>query len=170
MSTEKSVAQTLHDVGGVRTPGQVRQQLKQVMFRHLQKMLRANFRKSPETCLHNRKEPLAGTNEKVGICRHTGAPRGKVCDARVFGCINMAAACRWWEPLHTKSDIKGDFRDLMTSGNRGRIAAAFPDIAALMWVLDGNDDVGDELRLVEEQADQEIPESESPEPPEMDHE
>jgi hypothetical protein len=51
----------------------------------------------------------------------------------------MAGACKWWEALRTKEEIKSEFRTLMASGNRGKIASLYPDVAALMWVLDGVD-------------------------------
>jgi len=51
----------------------------------------------------------------------------------------MSSACSWWKPLKTKEEIKESFRALISSGNRGHIAASFPDVAALMWVLDGED-------------------------------
>ncbi len=135
--------------GGVRNPGQIRQQLKQVLFRHLQKLLRANFRQAPESCRHNHVQSIMGTGVTVGVCRWDQqlkgkddtrrSPRGKLCDSRVFGCTNMAGACSWWEALRTKEEIRNDFKLLIASGDRGKIASLYPDVAALMWVLDGID-------------------------------
>lgn len=126
----------------VATPGQVRQKLKQVLYRHLQRKLRNNFKKLPESCKHNRKESLGKTGQYVGVCRHPNrdeGPRGRVCDSRVFGCDTVARMCSWWAPLRHKDDIKTEFRDFLRNSSRGQIAAEYPDAAALMWVLDGSD-------------------------------
>lgn len=149
----------------LRTPGQIRQQLKQVLFRHLQKLLRANFRQAPSSCVFNRRESLGDTGEKVGVCRWEGtreeqksSPRGKVCDSRIFGCTAMASTCRWWQPLRTKDEIKFEFRTLVSSDDRGRIAASYPDVAALMWVLDGvGYDITQDLQDAEVEADPPLP-------------
>ena len=145
----------------VRSPSQIRQQLKQVLYRHLQRILRANYRKAPETCCYNRLEVVAGTGARVGVCRWDGtnredvkaSPRGKVCDARVFGCQAMATSCSWWRPLREKTALKTEFRGLIASGDRGRIAASYPDVAALMWVLDGVD-ITSAVSEVEEMGDE----------------
>jgi len=147
----------------IRTAGQIRQQLKQVLFRHLQKLLKANFRKSPDTCHYCRQENLGDTGMKVGVCRWDGpdrsrSPRGKLCDSRVFGCAAMAGSCGWWRPFRGKDDIKAEFKDLMTNGSRGQIAALYPDAAALMWVLDGID-VSQEVLDAENEADPPEPET-----------
>lgn len=132
----------------VRTEGQIRQQLKQVLYRHLQRLLRNNFKKTPESCCFNRREPLGDTGQKVGVCRWNRtenkedlkvSPRGKLCDSRVFGCSAVALMCPWWGSLQSKDAIKAEFRALLASDDRGRIAASYPDVAALMWVLDGVD-------------------------------
>lgn len=144
----------------LRSSSQVRQKLKQAMFRHLQQELQDNFKATPEGCSHNHFTPIGGSPERVGICRFDGttpegvlSPRGGVCDARVTGCLVQAHACKCWAALYSKEKIKGDFRNLMAS-DRGMIAARYPDVAALMWVLDGVD-FAEELRMAEEEADPE---------------
>ena len=147
-----------------RSISQVRHQLQQVMYRHLQRELRENFKSSPENCRHNVFTAIAGSVERIGVCRFEGpleagmaTPRGKVCDTRVAGCPVQARACKGWTALRTKDEVKSEFRALMSS-DRGTIAARYPDVAALMWVLDGVDFM-DVLRLAEEEADP------TPEPP-----
>ena len=140
----------------IRSPSQIRHQLKQVLFRYLQRELRDNFKESPEACYHNHLTPIAGSVEKIGVCRYEGivkegTPRGKACDSRIGGCINMARACRFREPIRTKLEIREAFRTLMDSHDRGKIAAVYPDVAALMWVLDGVD-VTEEVLLAEAEA------------------
>lgn len=144
----------------LRSPSQVRQKLKQAMFRHLQRELQDNFKVVPEGCFHNHLTPIGGSSERIGICRFEGtppegvvSPRGKVCDLRIAGCAVQARACKCWSALHTKEDVKTEFRNLMSS-DRGLIAARYPDVAALMWVLDGVD-FTEELRMAEAEADPE---------------
>ena len=142
----------------LRSPGQIRHQLKQVMFRYLQKEIRDNFKDHPEACLHNHWTPINGSPERIWICRCDAAPiegvvspRGKVCDSRVAGSLLQARACKYRVAVRTKEQVKEEFRSLMTS-ERGAIASRYPDVAALMWVLDGVDFM-EVLREAEDEAD-----------------
>ena len=141
-----------------RTHGQVRQKLKQVMFRHLQAALKDNFRESPEGCFHNYSTSISGSMERILVCRYDvhqkdnpQSPRGRVCDSRVAGCASQAKACKFFTCMKTKDEVKAEFRSLMAS-DRGVIASKYPDIAALMWVLDGVD-FTDDVRSIEEEID-----------------
>jgi len=140
--------------GSLRASGQIRQKLKQAMFRHLQRELQSNFKVTPESCFHNHFMPIGGSVERVGICRFDGSvldgvdsPRGRVCDVRVAGCLAQARSCKCWASVRTGDDIKAEFRALMVS-DRGLIAARYPDVAALMWVLDGVD-FNEEIQMAE---------------------
>jgi hypothetical protein len=124
----------------MRSEGAVRHQLKQVLFRHLQKELRANFRQIPVSCRFNRQSLLEGTIQhgvSVGVCYFEvdGKPRKVVCDARLPGGSEQARNCPLWSPHRDKETVKQEFRDLMASGDYGMIAAKYPDVTALMWVL-----------------------------------
>ena len=118
----------------MRTEGQIRHQLKQVLYRHLKKRLKANFRKKPQTCLHNSLVPECD----VYVCglRKRGRPRSILCDPRVEECRRKAKRCPLWEPKQPKEEIKAAFKELIDSKNEGQIAYNCPDAAALMWVLD----------------------------------
>lgn len=125
----------------MRLENRVRKQLNQVLYRHLQKILRANFKCRPHTCKYNR---LTQVGEmEVGVCDHPDAecsPIGTVlCDARTDDGVQQAKECPFWEAVSTKDEIKDAFSDLIHSGDRGRIAIEYPDVAALMWVLDDGD-------------------------------
>ena len=139
----------------MRSQSQIRQQLKQVTFRHLQKRLRHLFKKMPETCLHNYEVAL---DRDTGACVHlcgclspNGVPRNVPCDVRIPGCSGMARNCSLWGPLQTKDLVKADFQALL-KGDRGAIAENYPDIAALLWVLDesGEDPVMVDVGEVDE--------------------
>lgn len=146
---------------GMRSVGQIRQWLKQVLYRHLQKELRENFKQLPENCGYNQATNLKGLGQ-VHLCQfvENGKPRRMLCDSRMWGGERQARNCPLWAPKRSKADIKKEFHDLVSSGDMGKIAARWPDVAALMWVL-GRVDVTADLREVEEEADQELP---SPEP------
>lgn len=122
----------------MRTKGQVKQQLKQVVFRHLQKVLRGKLKQSPATCRYNRELSLSPGSEVhlCGVLNSEGVPRHVLCDARLDACTEMARECPLWEPIRGKELLKSDFHKFLRSGDRGKIAARYPDIAALMWVLD----------------------------------
>lgn len=143
---------------GIRSYGQVRQKLKQAMFRHLQSELHRSLKTTPENCAYNHPTSIGRSQERVGICRFDGplqdgqvSPRGKVCDTGVAGCSAQASACRCWLKLRSKEEIKLEFRNLMVS-DRGIIAASYPDVAALMWVLDGVD-FAEDIQVVEDEVD-----------------
>jgi len=134
----------------MRSEGAIRHQLKQVLFRHLQRELRANFRQAPTTCRLNRRCLVEGNSQfgvSIGVCyaEVDGRPRKVVCDARLSGGAEQARTCGLWVPLRDKDDIKREFRALMASGDYGVIAAKYPDVTALMWVLGVSvpDDLGE---------------------------
>jgi len=127
------------DESGINT-GQVRQKLKQVMFRHLKKRLKALYKRKPSTCLFN--EPVELSDSvSVCLCHFREAPEVRprlvLCDERDRACLRYAREdCPWWEPCKSKDAVKDEFHELMQS-DRGVIAAEYPDIAALLWVMGG---------------------------------
>jgi len=152
----------------MRSQGQIRHQVKQVTFRHLKKRLRDLFKQRPDTCTHNVEFPLDDTSSVhlCGFMGMKGKPRHIPCDDRIPGCSDMARSCPFWEPLKTKAEVKDEFHALIQGGDRGLIASQFPDLAALMWVLDDPNEVPS-VREVEEaiqEADESSDEDEEPEP------
>jgi hypothetical protein len=131
----------------VKSEGQIRQQLKQVIFRHLKKRLKDQLRQAPDTCRHNSElEPRDRHDDAHGIqaCFFTtdGVPRGVVCDVRYDNGFR-AKECPLWESRRDKEDIRTEFQALVEDENRGKLAAKYPDIAALMWVLDNDLDTSE---------------------------
>jgi len=142
---------------GFRTRGQVSQQLKQAIFRHLQKELREAYRRTPERCRFNQEHDRKGS-DSVRLCmypdRDKNKPRRMICDRSGWGGLRQARECPQWEPKLDKEMIKARFRErLADPATRAR---TYPDIAALMWVLDGG--VLDEIREAESEFDQTEPE------------
>jgi len=116
----------------VKSEGQVEHKLRQVLYRHLQKKLRANFKRAPDTCLHH--DSLQVGAHTIGICGLEEGPQGVVCDERDRNGIR-ANECPFWDP-RPKEQVKAEFQMFLDRGNRATIAAEFPDAAALMWVLE----------------------------------
>ena len=129
---------TESEPGAVRTPGEVRQKLKQVMYRHLQKEIRESFNRSPEACRYNQPMNLQGLGP-VHLCyyKDDGKPRRMLCDSRMYAGVRQAQNCPLWQPYRTKEAVKAEFKAIMASNDRKAIGERYPGIAALMWVLDG---------------------------------
>lgn len=141
----------MSDQSAMRSPGQIRHKLKQVIYRHLQKELREAFKQTPENCVFNGPQNLKGLGS-VHLCHYKGEegkPRKTLCDSRMWNGADQARNCPMWEPRRDKETIKAEFKTLITSGTRGEIAARYPDVAALMWVLDGVDISWEEVEAVE---------------------
>lgn len=132
-----------------RSPGEVAQKLKQLLFRHRKHLIEQSLQRQPETCRHNYPTYLPdGEDVYVGdgpplprFCDHPDR-RGMVCDPE-YGGEGVARDCPLWQPLKTVDEIKRDFRNLVASGPV-HMAKLYPDATALMWVLgEGAEDVLD---------------------------
>jgi hypothetical protein len=128
----------------VRTPSNIRQKLKQVKYRHLQKLLKKRLAGHPANCLHNAEVavPDNGTpHDPLHICGYKGETEfdgfGSVCDAK-HGGVEKASACPCFQPRKSKDEIKAEFKDFFDTGTHGEVAYIYPDVAALMWTLDGD--------------------------------
>lgn len=124
----------------MRTETELRQKLKQVQYRHLKKLLEANFKQRPCNCAYNEVHlpRNARSGDPVGLCMFSAEDpkdwQGVICDED-FGGIQLARECGLFQPHKTKLEIKSEFYDLMNDEDLGEIAAQYPDVAALMWVL-----------------------------------
>lgn len=117
----------------------IQYRLKQLVFRHLQKELRANFKKSAATCRHNEPCALGGTGAWIGRCglfQIDGKPRGTLCDPRVDQDA-VAKNCPYWESRSSKAEIRSEYEAVVKNPDLGVVASEYPDIAALRWVLSG---------------------------------
>lgn len=131
----------------------VQHRLKQLIFRHLQKRLRANFRQGASTCRHNVPFDLDEEGDtcigRCGLVQPDGTPRGIICDARIDH-DRVAKDCPLWAPLQTKAEIQEEFEALVRNPDLGVVASEYPDIAALRWVLSDPAEGPDELPTSEE--------------------
>ena len=130
----------------MKTEGQVRHKLKQVLYRHLKQRVSDNFSRHPETCRYNLcPHLLDGSDADAAgvfprVCAHP-EHTGLVCDSSYQG-HNQAKDCELWSSLRTKAEVQQDFLNLKGS-TRGEVAQEMPDAAALMWVLEADSLIDD---------------------------
>ena len=123
----------------MRSRKEIKKKLAQVRFRHLKKLTRTGLSRRPSNCVYNvtigdgtkPKEPC------VGICTYKvlegQAPDG-VCDDK-FGGKARAGSCPVFEANRTVEEIREEFDEFLATASYGEIAYHFPDMAALLWVL-----------------------------------
>ena len=121
----------------VKTEGQIKHKLAQVRFRHLKQEIRTGLSKRPENCCHN--GVLASPSVRVHLCLLSTDGVYDVCDAN-HGGLDKAAKCPLFECKNSKESIKGDFLSFVRTADIVDVASAYPDMAALSWVLE--DDSG----------------------------
>jgi len=115
--------------------GQVKHKLAQVRFRHLKREIRNGLSRRSLNCVHNGAVEMPGVGE-VGVClkgAESGNWNGGVCDESVS---DRAAQCPLFERCRSRNQIEDDFNAFLGSAERALIAERYPDMAALLWVLD----------------------------------
>ena len=118
----------------MKTEGTVRQKLKQVRFRYLKDDIAKAIKVVPDNCKHNIVVPNPDGMD-IHIC---GLNRNKedwvptLCDYRVG---NRAANCSFYQNEVDKETVKSEFTNFISTKSLPEIAAVYPDMAALMWVL-----------------------------------
>lgn len=118
----------------MRSQGAIRQQLKQVIYRNLQRKLRKELKHTPENCMHNADLDVVGVPRFCSYRQGSDDWNRVICD-RNFDGERVASECPFFDTVSAQ-DIKDEFGDLIRNGPRSEIAAQYPDIAALLWVLD----------------------------------
>lgn len=126
----------------MKTAGKIKHKLRQVRHRLLQKAIRTGLSKKPCNCDHaglvrgNSSEPL------FHVCLlDSDKPReweGTICDPSVPN------TCPFFKTFREKDRIieefNRDFDALLSQKDIGSIASQYPDVAALLWVLAGEED------------------------------
>lgn len=129
----------------MKTEGQIKQKVKQVIYRHRKEFIRRGVATRPENCEHNRRISLPQHHSNRGIlgvcgyCPEGEGPRNIVCDSSMEG-DRQAAECPYYKGARTASALKTEFNErLGLDGGQpveiGYIAKEYPDVAALLWVL-----------------------------------
>ena len=109
----------------MKSAGQIYQKLKQARFRHIKKEVEALLKKTSRNCSHF--SPLPELPNPLGICK---------LDYRVCG-KERSANCEDFAHLHGREAIKGSLQEFFSKRDIADIAVRFPDVAALLWVLEG---------------------------------
>jgi len=143
----------------MKSEGKVRHQLAQVIFRYRKKMVAAELSPVAHNCVHNRRSALLG--KTLGVCGYKeGQPEALrvVCDVNL--CPDVARACSFFQPRSTPEALKELFHLQLESllaqaqhGQPGYLAHHYPDVAALLWVLEEDPQQTTALRLLEEEHD-----------------
>lgn len=123
----------------MRTEAHIRQKLKQAQYSHFKALLSANYKKRPCNCAYNQEHASLNSDKPpVRLCMfgsdHTEEWQGVICDED-FGGKKLARDCTFFKPHKTKLELRTEFNTLMESSDLGTIAEQYPDVAALMWVL-----------------------------------
>jgi hypothetical protein len=129
----------------VKTEGQIKQKVKQVIFRNRKAFIRHGLARHPENCTYNERVSLPvhmsnrATLRICGYCPEGDTPNNVVCDASMGG-ERQAAECPYFEAHRSAASLKEEFNDLLgieggTPKEIGVIAKEYPEIAALLWVL-----------------------------------
>lgn len=105
----------------MKTEGAIQQKLKQVRFRHLQRELESRLSEEPGNCKH--------LTEQGALCTLHNAPCGQK--------AHRPPSCGIFEIANEKEELKASMKEFFATRPAAEIAARFPDVAALMWVLDG---------------------------------
>lgn len=125
----------------MKSESQIKQKLKQVIFRHRKSYVADGLAKAPKNCAHNRRITLpvhTGNRASIGICGDPSIPLTCVCDSTMGGDL-QAQECPYFSKLHTAQGLKEEFTTKLgldgTLVQIGFIAKEYPDVAALMWAL-----------------------------------
>jgi len=120
----------------MRTPKEIRRKIKDLKYRHLQKLYKKYLSCKPENCKFNFRQPLQNSNDTIGLCipkdpKEVNQPfwQGTICDI-----IDDAKSCSRFTLKFSKKQIakqfKADLKDVETCKEK------YKDIYLLEWVLE----------------------------------
>ena len=113
----------------MRSSGQIQQKLKQVRFRHYKKEAADLLRQTPKNCVNNG-TLVGGMQTPLGVCKLDF----QVCDAKTQ---DRSGTCGNFAQAHGREEVKKSLQDFFSGRSVSDIAVRYPDVAALLWVLDG---------------------------------
>lgn len=124
----------------------IKQKLKQIKFRHLKRYLSANLTEDSRNCVHN--ERVVGKKGEVCVCGYEGSNHySQICDYNYNK--KLAKECGLFCPKKSKDELKAEFFTFIDESSRGAVAKEFPDVTALLWVLDLFEDKHSDIELEE---------------------
>jgi len=126
----------------MKSEGKVKHKLKQVKFRTIKKEIRKARSKKPCNCTHSGEVKGQASEKMFYVCLlEANKPKqweGMICDPSVPN------TCPFFEPHKSEQEIENDVERILKSGDMVEIAANFPDLAALLWVLSEDTNDGEE--------------------------
>jgi hypothetical protein len=127
----------------MRTHGQIRHKLKQLIFRHRKKFVEKGLAPKPHNCKHNgvvRLPVHTANRDTIRVClfKEEDDWNNRVCDSTMGG-DQQARECPYFAGCHTPDSLKADFSKKLGLGGEevvaGVLAQEYPDIVALMWMM-----------------------------------
>lgn len=127
----------------MKTVGAIKHKLNQVRFRYLKKCLEAELRQSPCNCRYNVAAPsYVPGNDPPWLCLYGAEDPltwvASICDER-FDQGARARECPVFCAKRTKDEVKAEFQQKLDAMTLPEVAFHYPDMAALIWVLDVED-------------------------------
>lgn len=137
----------------MKTPGAIRHKLNQVRFRYLSRYLEDNLKQVPCNCRFNASlPPNTLVKDPPNLClfgaNDPNAWKASYCDERVDQGAR-AKGCPFFQPVVSKEELKSSFMEDLTQMRLSDVAYHYPDMAALLWVLDAEDISEDESEYPE---------------------
>jgi len=137
MSEDPTMPPEEDTVDGVvpKSLGAVRHKYKQAAYRHLKKILKENLEEKPSNCAHNLVRVMPN-GARAGLCRCKEMEDDDwagICDDRFTP--SQPESCGHFDVRQSKDEIKTDFREFLETAPLHQIAAKYPDLAPLLWIL-----------------------------------
>lgn len=120
----------------MKSPGQTYQKMKQARFRHVKREIENLLKQTSRNCTQNTQ--ARSTTGSIGICKLDC----QTCDPQVQ---DRSETCGKFTQTHGREDVKKSLQDFFSLRTIPEIAVRYPDVAALLWVLDGEELEGEEL-------------------------
>lgn len=124
----------------MKSEGSIRHKAKQVRYRYLKKELEDSLSPCASHCVHNRRL-LLPDGEEVGVCGFSWK-KGEwpgICDEQYHDYSTdypgTSCGCPHFQIGSTKDEVKESFNTWLEDATIPEIAARYPDLAALLWVL-----------------------------------
>lgn len=126
----------------MKSEGKIKHKIKQVKHRVIKKEVRKATSKKPCNCVYSGVVRGPASESLFHVClMDADKPdewEGMICDASVPN------TCPFFTPRKSKEEVTSEVEEVLNSGDMGKIASKYPDIAALLWVLAGVDSEGSE--------------------------
>lgn len=125
----------------MKTQGQIRQQYKQVRYRARKKFLETVFKKQPHKCRYASR-PSEQESFRVGLCLYGSMAEAPDWDVSLCD-QEQAQRCEHFTPRMSSDEAKRRFDEFLSLAEEegdpkalGAVAFHYPDVAALLWVLE----------------------------------